>query len=427
MTVSPADASLRSIHIDVTETLATGKWTGIERVVRKLVAALGALEAEGGPQIHPVASIEGRFYRLNAEGLARLGAQRSAAGTGSAGALVQFVGKLLTIVPPVYVVLQAKQKQRKFEPLLRPFLEVAPASFGPHDAILLLDSYWAGVSSIAAAASARRDGAIVVSALYDIIPITHPKSMPSLMTLVFPRHLNRALAISDGVVAISRQSARELRTYLGARLPKLPIHWFHLGNDNAPGPARTHRAGGPFRYAIVGTIEPRKGHDRVLDAFERRWATGSPSKLTIIGKLGWASPDMKARLDNHPERGARLAIVHDASDSDLATILGSTDAVILASQVEGFGLPIIEAFARDIPVIASDIPIFREVGGDAIAYFDVGDASALPAAIAAFEADPDIWRARAAAFTWPDWNTAAGEVLTAIRAIADGEPNPGNA
>ncbi|MFZ8321283.1 hypothetical protein ACO1LD_13900, partial [Staphylococcus aureus] len=70
--------------------------------------------------------------------------------------------------------MQARQKERRFAPLLRSLTDEQPVDFSGGDVLLLLDSYWAGTSTITAARAARRVGARVISAIYDIIPITHP-------------------------------------------------------------------------------------------------------------------------------------------------------------------------------------------------------------------------------------------------------------
>lgn len=410
------------ISIDVTETLATGKWTGIERVVRRISEELARVSQNGGPRIRLVAAVAGQFHALSDTGIARFRNPAAAWADASHSLALRRLAALLSLFPTLYVAAQAIHKQRKLNPVLRKFTSDTLADFCPGDIVLLLDSYWAGVSSISAAARARRQGAKVISAVYDLIPVTHPEFMTPLLALAFPRQMLRAMKISDGAIAISRQSALELRGFLGRRLPNLAIRWFHLGNDPAAAPPARPQAADHMRYSVVGTIEPRKGHDTILNAFEQLWAAGSRSTLTIVGRMGWAGPEMRTRLSQHAELGRRLSVVHDASDTELADILGRTDAVIMASTVEGFGLPIVEALAADIPVIASDIAIFREIGGESILYFEAGNSHALADAVTVFEAAPAEHRARAKAFQWPSWRDAAGQVLKIVAEIVAGRP-----
>jgi glycosyltransferase involved in cell wall biosynthesis len=409
MSANEAAAGIGRINIDVTETLSTGKWTGIERVVRRLSAELAAVSPEK-PEIRLVAAMSGHFHALNAAGLERFLRPAGGGGQGGGGGRVTRAAvAFLVHFPALLRLVQSIKRERELAPVLPGLIEAERADFGPGDQVLLLDSYWSGTSAIVAAGHARRAGASVVSAIYDLIPITHPHYMMPSLVSAFPGKTLEALRISDGAIAISKYSADELRRWLGTRLPGLPIRWFHLGNDPGAAPQDSAHAFGR-NYTMIGTIEPRKGHALVVDAFERRWAAGDDCRLTMVGKIGWAEPELVARLAALKGEG-RLRLIHDADDAQLAAILAETDAVIMASKIEGFGLPIVEALALDIPVIASDIPIFREIGGDTILAFDVDDSTSLVAAMERFEANPEEYRARARAFAWPSWNAAAHQML----------------
>jgi glycosyltransferase involved in cell wall biosynthesis len=414
----------RCLYIDATETIASGRWTGIERVVRHLTVELR--DAQGAETaIRVVVAMDGQFYPINAAGWTRL-LDPAAAATSSNGAnaIAQAANALLSHVPPLFLWLRLAMRRRQIIAALRPYAESSPVDFAAGDVVLLLDSYWAGVSSVSAAKRARAGGAAIVSGVHDLIPITHPGYMTTFLRLAFPRKLIDALQISDAVVAVSQHSANELRHWLGPRWPDLPIGWFHLGSDSpsTPSPPRS----GPVRhFAMVGTIEPRKGHDMVLQAFRRRWAAGDDCRLTIVGKMGWITPAARERfaaLNTEP----RITLVHDADDARLAKILADVDAVIVASRIEGFGLPVVEALARDIPVLASDIPVFREIGGDAILTFDPEDPASLADAIAAFEADPEPWRIRARDFTWPSWRAAARRLMTVMNELLNASQREAN-
>jgi glycosyltransferase involved in cell wall biosynthesis len=118
---------------------------------------------------------------------------------------------------------------------------------------------------------------------------------------------------------------------------------------------------------MVGTIEPRKGHAQTLAAFERLWSEEVDVNLTIVGKEGWNGSqgtetvisDFIARLRAHSEYGRRLLWLRDISDEYLARVYAASTALIVASEGEGFGLPIIEAANYKLPVIARDIPVLR--------------------------------------------------------------------
>ena len=121
---------------------------------------------------------------------------------------------------------------------------------------------------------------------------------------------------------------------------------------------------------MVGTLEPRKGHAQTLAAFEQLWAEGVEVNLVIVGKHGWMVEDLIERLQYHPELGKRLFWLDGISDEYLEKVYSASSCLIAASYGEGFGLPLIEAAQHNVPIIARDIPVFREVAGGHAFYFD---------------------------------------------------------
>jgi glycosyltransferase involved in cell wall biosynthesis len=129
---------------------------------------------------------------------------------------------------------------------------------------------------------------------------------------------------------------------------------------------------------MVGTIEPRKGHLSVLDAFDQLWRQGVDVNLILVGAEGWRDlprdmrrtiPQTVTRLQSHHERGKRLFWLSGPSDEYLERIYAASSCLIAAAEGEGFGLPLIEAARHGLPIIARDIPIFREVAGENAFYF----------------------------------------------------------
>ena len=117
---------------------------------------------------------------------------------------------------------------------------------------------------------------------------------------------------------------------------------------------------------MVGTVEIRKGHGVALEAFERLWRDGVNVDLVIVGKAGWGVEHLIRRLRAHPETGSRLHWHERANDDELLLHYANANALIAASYTEGFGLPLIEAQHFGVPIIASDIPVFREVMNGAV-------------------------------------------------------------
>jgi O-antigen biosynthesis alpha-1,2-rhamnosyltransferase len=109
----------------------------------------------------------------------------------------------------------------------------------------------------------------------------------------------------------------------------------------------------------------------MLDVFDRLWADDIGARLLLFGRLGWRSDELARRMRAHPQFGRRLFWFESGSDSELDYAYRHASALIFASRCEGFGLPLVEAMHYGMPVIASDIPVFREIGGDYPSYFDL--------------------------------------------------------
>ena len=243
----------------------------------------------------------------------------------------------------------------------------------------------------------RSRGARAVVVIYDLLPVQMPECFPTPVQGMFLFWLRTISRLADGLACISKTVADDLMTWLEANPPPrqrpLGIGWFHLGADfrpaaaldeqGAPPPAARRSAGGPgVRPALlaVGTLEPRKGQADILSAMDILWAKGVDIGLTLVGRTGWMMQDLEHRILAHPENGRRLRWVQDANDHLVAGLYRESGALVMASQGEGFGLPLVEAAHAGLPVITRDLPIFREVCGENALYF-TGGAAPLAATI----------------------------------------------
>jgi alpha-1,2-rhamnosyltransferase len=139
----------------------------------------------------------------------------------------------------------------------------------------------------------------------------------------------------------------------------------------------------------VGSFDPRKNHHHVLNAFELLWANGSNVQLCFAGRVGGLSENLVQRINAHPELGKRFHIFYDMNDAELQHAYKNCSGVILASTVEGFGLPIVESLWHGTKTFVSDIPIHREVGGDNCTFFPLNDPQILSNAIRDWESIKD--------------------------------------
>lgn len=240
----------------------------------------------------------------------------------------------------------------------------------------------------------RNSGVNVVFVVYDLVAFTM-NTFPKAFIIAFKDWFLGLMLVSDAIICDSRAVADELHEWLvahpGLRKAPLPIGWFHLGADLEASKPTTGisteeesfltQLEGKKTLLMVGTLEPRKGHAQALDAIERLWAAGEDINLVLIGKEGWRSRDLIRRLRRHPQKNHHLFWLDRASDAVLVCLYQQSTALLAASYAEGFGLPLIEAARYGLPIIARDIPVFREVAEEHAFYFPNQDASALASAI----------------------------------------------
>jgi glycosyltransferase involved in cell wall biosynthesis len=241
----------------------------------------------------------------------------------------------------------------------------------------------------------RQIGVKVYFVVYDLLPLTVPHAFHKGVATLHEEWL-RLISKSDGLIAISKTVADELMDWLNESVPPrerpLKIGWFHLGadllrlqqNGVLPDDAGDVLSGIRARpaFLIVSTLEPRKGHLQTLMAFEMLWNSGVEVNLVFVGKYGWNVELLIEILRTHPERNKRLFWLEGISDQYLAAVYEASVCLIAPSEGEGFGLPLIEAAQHALPVIARDIPVFREVAGNTAVFFEnVTDARAIVAAV----------------------------------------------
>lgn len=241
----------------------------------------------------------------------------------------------------------------------------------------------------------KRRGATVAVVIYDLLPLREPDWFPASTVRHFGRWIRVIMRWGDVAFCISRQVANDLTDLLRekrvSRMPRLRIAQLPLcgdirgsrptsgiGDVGADVLARMARRP---TLLMVGTIEPRKAHTVLIDAFDHlRTLLGETAPdLVIAGRPGWRTEVVQRRMLEHPARGGAFHWISDASDELLTALYDRAALVVVPSFGEGFGLPVVEALAHGRKVLARDIPVFRELARPGLGYF----ASDAPEALAA--------------------------------------------
>ncbi len=282
---------------------------------------------------------------------------------------------------------------------------------GEGDKLLLADSSWELVDEylpIIAEASAR--GGKIIVCLYDIIPILYPLAVSPEMAELFNEWFEKIVLKSDAVMCISEWTAMMFNNYITKNhyhpKQRQRIGWWRLGADfeldarhpPSSGAIALAAQDSPF-FLSVGTPEPRKGYSVALSAFEKLWNDDVDVRYIIVGRQGGRAKALEAKITSHPEYGRRLIWVNDANDADLCHYYTHAQALIFASAVEGFGLPLVEALHHGSPAIVSDLPVFHDIGGNQVRYFNLLDDESLAKEVARAIYSPKP-KVAAPSYTW---------------------------
>lgn len=214
-------------------------------------------------------------------------------------------------------------------------------------------------------------GARPVFFIHDLIPITHPEYCVPGDSEAHRGRMRVALSLTRGIIVNSRQTHDALEGYArenGLRCPPLLVAPLapSIARPAAPGARPVER---PY-FVVLGTIEPRKNHLLLLHLWRRLAETrgASAPALFLIGQRGWECENVVDLLERcEPLRG-HVIERNDCGDAEVATILHHAQALLMPSFAEGFGLPVAEALAAGVPVIASDLAAFREIAGEVPEY-----------------------------------------------------------
>lgn len=398
--------------LDVTETALLKRKTGIQRVVTELFKSWRAqrdfecLYAVVDP------SLKGGLLILP-EWPKRIDILFHAR---SPLALIRLLVQMLSVSPSLRKLLRWLGKEQKAYEFFRTHIvaketvDVKGFRFLPTDIYVIADAAWTYDRSLSALQAVRNAGARSVLYVHDFLPISNPEWFPKSGSIQFRQGINSILKQVTHVAFSTSFVSHEYRRFVeSGDLPNpiLPMIKLPLGAlgftqiESKKSAAKIGEWKEPFGL-MVGSIEPRKGHDFLLRYVEQ---VPDAFHIVVVGKFGWADAEILRRMQAESKRG-RITYFSSVNDSFLGKLVERAKFGLVLSRGEGYGLPIFEFLASGLSVVATDLPVFREIAPIGPRYIPYGDVQALHEAIKTEVASPFVLEKFEGILTWQE----AGEM-----------------
>jgi glycosyltransferase involved in cell wall biosynthesis len=271
-----------------------------------------------------------------------------------------------------------------------------------------------------------RSGTRTVVTVHDLSFVGEPSSVMPGMLNHLSRWVPRSVARADHVIAVSEATRRDLIEFYQTPAEKISVLYHGVTTEFRPVAAakqtavrhKYNLAEQPFILS-VGTIQPRKNYQRLIQAFAR---LDADLDLVIVGGFGWHFQEITAEV-TRLDLEKRVRFLGFVADADLPALYSTASLFIYPSLYEGFGLPLLEAMACGTPVVASNQSALPEVVGQAGLLVDPYNVEAMAATMTEVLGDSGLRHqliqaglARAAQFTWSDM---AAKLLVLYQQILD--------
>jgi glycosyltransferase involved in cell wall biosynthesis len=323
------------------------------------------------------------------------------------------------------IMVRADGSRRAYLPIERAL--GPPVNLTARDTLVCAGAGWTHNDIAAIAERKQKVGFRFVMLCFDIIPMMFPHYYKSADVEAHRDHCRRAFAAADLVIFNSRTVEADVRAYCGtAGLALGATAVCPLGADpRVPATAKALPAVLECgRYALlVSTIEPRKGHRLIYDAWVRLLEAGIPQrsrfKLVFAGRKGWMVDDLMRDLRRDPRIASTIEIFTDADDATVSTLYRNAAFCLYPSRYEGYGLPVVEAFRHGKAVLASTGGAVPEVVGGFSPCLDPTDVEAWRQMLETWIEDPAaraVYEAHIrTSFHHREWNESAKTFFALVR------------
>jgi len=272
----------------------------------------------------------------------------------------------------------------------------------------------------------KKNGVKIAVQIYDIIPITHPQYCHQNTTYFFMNYLAAHLEYAD-IIIVSTESTKQEINMLTDQLSlgRKKIEVVPLGSDFIDDVTKKGdvdktviKIAARQKYILmVGTIEPRKNHKLLIDAYDK-YLSNENINIIIAGRVGWNVEEFVKQLMGHYDYNSRIFHVEGANDATIDYLYRNAFYVAFPTYNEGFGLPLIEAIERGTPVAATNIGVLREVGKDFCQYFEQDNAKELADIIKACLQDQTAYtkiKEKLANFVGIKWDESAEMMISVLQ------------
>jgi alpha-1,3-rhamnosyl/mannosyltransferase len=270
----------------------------------------------------------------------------------------------------------------------------------------------------------------LVATLHDALPISHPEWCSPRLRGIKNWMQQQAARKADHVIALSHFAVDELVACFGIDPQRISVVPCGVGDEwlqtpDATAVAATLRQHGlrAGYFLFVGTLQPRKNVGRLLEAYLALPApVRAERQLVIVGAPGWRSEKLLHQIGAARQNGENVLWLNALTDADaLRHVYSGAGAFVFPSLHEGFGIPVLEAFAAGVPVVTSNTSSLPEVSQGAALEVDPASAAAIGAAMLALLREDrlrahciEAGRRRAEQLTWRDTARQTAVVYRAL-------------
>ncbi|EJZ20319.1 glycosyltransferase family 4 protein [Rhizobium sp. Pop5] len=279
---------------------------------------------------------------------------------------------------------------------------------------LKIDVHW-GTAFVLPVASQRPMAVTIHDLTFQLFPEVHQR----LKRFYFPAIMQRSVEKAQAVFVVSRTTETDLERIIPKSKGKTTVTPLAARELGPATPAPRDQCTSGDYLLFVGTLEPRKNLSRLLSAWQMLDdATRGSTRLVVVGATGW----MVSELVQSLKTNSTIDVLGQVSDSALAELMQGTKALVYPSLYEGFGLPVVEAMARGIPVLTGDTGATGEIAEGAAILVDPTNVDAIHDGLVRLLTEPELLsflslqgRERAKSFSWERTAQVTLETLEVLK------------